>query len=440
MHQVLFLVFYLGLMPVVVASPFAGVMLYTWLDWLPPDDVYQNTLLPDYLSLTVGALAFLIWLFKEKKTLPRPALLFSLLIAYLIWINVTWQFALVPIGGYIYWDRTIKVVGFAILTAQMLYNRQRLEGFVWTFVLTVMYYSVPSALKVIASGGGGGIGAGDVVAAGGGFFGDRVALSIVMSMALPFALYLGRYATLPPMRWRRWLRPVMLGVSASLVVSLIGTFARTAVFAGGATLLMMGVRSRRKTVAIVGVAAAILLVFLVAPENWFQRMGLIADYQQDNSAMDRLSAWTWAWQFTLQHPVFGGGFGVFLLDAGHLAGKTGWLEAHNIFFEVMAEQGFVGLGIFCGIIAAIYRTCSVAQKQARRQQGLDWATDLARAIQVALVAFVAGGMFISLASAPFLYILAAMAVGVRSVVQRELRATAPQRTAFGIGVAPRPAI
>ena len=78
------------------------------------------------------------------------------------------------------------MIGFAILTAQILSTRARLEAFIWVFVLAVTYYAVPGAIKVIVSGGSGGIGTGEVVQSeGGGFFGDRVILSVVMAMALP---------------------------------------------------------------------------------------------------------------------------------------------------------------------------------------------------------------------------------------------------------------
>lgn len=439
MHQLLFLIFYLGLLPAVVVSPVCGALLYSWLDWLPPDDVYQNSLLPDYLSFTVGALAFVVWLFREKKTLPRPMLVFLLMAAYLVWINVTWQFALAPLAGYLHWNRTIKVVGFAILTAQMLSTRQRLEAYAWVFLLAVMYYSVPSAIKVMVSGGAGGIETGDVVSAGLGFFGDRVALAVVMSMALPFALYLGRHATLLPASWRPWLRPAMLVVAGSLLISLVGTFARTAVFCGGASLIMLGVRSRRKVIALFGVAASILLLLLIAPESWFERMDLIANYQSDASAMRRIDVWIWAWHFTLEHPIFGGGYGVFVLDAGK-SGGPGWLEAHNIFFEVLAEHGFPGLTIFCLIMITIYCSCATIQRRVRGHATLEWAGDLARANQVAVVAFIAGGMFISIASAPFLYILGAMTIGVRSVVARQLRAPAQRQARIMVRATPRPAV
>jgi putative inorganic carbon (hco3(-)) transporter len=440
LHQTLFIIFFLGTLPFVFVSPFAGVLLYTWLDWLPADDVYANTVMPDFLSFLVGALTFIWWLLREDKAVPRPWLVCLLMAIYLIWINVTWQFALLPGPGYFHWNRTIKVIGFAILTAQMLSNRQRLESFVWTFVLAVIYYSVPSAIKVLVSGGTGGIGTGDVVASEGGFFGDRVALSVVMSMALPFALYLGRHTTLLPASWRPWLRPTMLGVVISLIIALIGTFARTAIFAGGATLLMLGVRSRRKFRTLVGVAVLIGFALLIAPENWYQRMGLLSNYQTDESAMFRIEAWTWAWQFTLQHPVFGGGFGVAMLDAGHIAGKAGWLEAHNIFFEVMEEQGFVGLGIFCCLILAIYRHCSVVQKRIRGYDELMWAGELARAVQIALAAFVAGGMFVSIASNPFLYMLGAITVGISGLVERRLRTSGRQMALATVRDKPQPAV
>lgn len=427
LHEILILALYLGLLPFVFVSPYAGVLLYYWMDWLPPDQVYQDTLLPNNLSFTIGALTFLIWLVREKKTVPRPVLVIALMALYFIWINVTWQFALDPVDGYFHWDRTIKVVGFAILTAQMLSTRARLEAFVWTFVLAVMYYSVPSAIKVIVSGGGGGIGAGEVVASQGGMFGDRVSLSVVFAMALPFALFLGRRTTLLPARWLRWVKPAMLGVAASLVVSLIGTYARTAVFDGGAVLLMLVARGRQKITAIVGAAVTLAVLLPFAPVSWFERMDTITHYQSDSSAMSRISAWTWSWHFALAHPIVGGGFGVFRLDAGHIFGRPGWLEAHNIFFEVMAQQGFVGLAIFCFLIIAIYRSCAVVQKRVRGHEELAWAADLARATQIALVGFVAGGSFVSIATNPYLYLLGGIAIGTRGIVERELAALSPGR-------------
>lgn len=439
LHEAIVLALYLGLFPFIFVSPYAGILLYYWLDWLPPTSVYNDTMLPHNFSFLVGAVTFCVWLAREKKTVPRPVLVIALMSMYFIWFNVTWHFAVDPVDGALHYSRTIKVVGFAILTTLMLSTRPRLEAFVWVFVLTVIYYSVPSAIKVIVSGGGGGIGTGEVVQSEGGMFGDRVTLSVVMSMALPFALYLGRRATLLPARWLPRAKPAMLGVAASMLISLIGTFARTAVFDGGAVLLMLAVRGRRKLASAIGVAVTIGVLLLLAPSNWFDRMHLIADYQTDSSAMSRISAWKWSWHFTLNHPIVGGGFGVAELDAGHIYGKPGWLEAHNIFFEVMAEQGFVGLAIFCFLIIAIYRSCAVVQKRVRGREDLAWAGDLASATQVALAGFVAGGMFVSIASNPYLYLLGSIAIGTRDLVERALAAPEQRLAPLPSRPTPQPA-
>jgi len=429
LHEILFVILYLGLLPVVLVSPFAGVLLYYWLDWLPPDQVYQDTLLPANLSFTVGALTFVLWIFREKKRIPSSPLLTAIMAAMLIWINITSLKALAPVFVDFDWNRTVKVLGFAILTALMLSTRERIEAFVWALVLATAYFAIPGAIKVLISGGSGGIGDGEVVVgAYGSFFGDRVGLAVVLAMVLPFALYLRRHPGLLPPNWQASAKPAMLVTAAAFLIASIGTFARTAVFASGAALLMLGVRARRKVSAVIGVAFTILVMLAIAPANWFDRMNLIVNYQSDGSALDRLSAWKWAWHFTLQHPFFGGGFGVFHLDAGSIYGRPGWLEAHNIFFQVMAEQGFVGFGLFCLLLLATYRSCAVVQKRVRGHDGLAWAADLARAVQIGLAAYIAGGMFISIATAPYPFVLAAITIGLRDIVARQLAVPVERRS------------
>jgi putative inorganic carbon (hco3(-)) transporter len=398
------------------------------------------TLFSEKLAFVTGALTFFVWLIREKKTVPRPLLLTFLMIALLVWINITWLYALAPQAGGFRWDQTVKVIGFAILTAQILSTRARLEAFVWVLVLSAIYFAVPGAIKLIISGGSGGIGQGEVVVgATGSFFGDRVVLSVVLAMCLPFALYLGRRTTLLPPRLLRWVRPAMLGVAAAFLLAVIGTFSRTGLLAGGATLLMLIARSQRKIVAALIVTAVALMLLAVAPENWFVRMDSIVHYQDDNSAVSRIAAWKWAWTMALEHPIVGGGFGVFVLDAGSIPGVQGWIEAHNIFFQTMAEHGFVGLGLFCLLIMATYHNCAVAKKRVLGREELMWAGDLARAVQIGLVAFTVGGMFVSIAAAPFLYSLAAITIGMRSLVEREAPAGARKRVSAGSRMVPQPA-
>src|SRR6266566_9260628 len=137
LHQALFIFFYMGLLPTLLISPFAGVLMYHWLDYLPPNEVYATTIVPDNISFITAVLTFLIWVLREEKAILRPIWIVFVMVLLLVWINITWLYALVPEAGEFFWVRTIKVVGFAILTAQMLSSRARLEAFVWAFVLAV---------------------------------------------------------------------------------------------------------------------------------------------------------------------------------------------------------------------------------------------------------------------------------------------------------------
>lgn len=423
LHQLLFLVVFFALLPTVLLSAFAGALIYKWLEYLPPAHAYSVSFLPGYISLAIGTLTFIVWVIKEQKSPPRPPGLMLLLAALVVWISITTLFALAPDAAYLKWDRTVKVLGFAMLTAQMLSNRERLEAYAWVLVLCTAYYAIPGAGKFIASGGGGQVGSGMlVVGDAGSFIGDRVAFAVALPMMLPLALYLGRYATLLPAT--RYLRPAMLGVALFMVLALIGTYARTALFSGGAMGLMMLRGGRRKVVAVLAAAAIGLAVYTAAPESWFERMDSVVHYQQDASAEGRLVAWSWAWQTALEHPIVGGGFRVFVLNEGLIPERRGYVEAHNIFFEMLAEHGFVGLGLLCWILIAGYRACLLVARRVRGRDELAWAGALARAAQIGIVVFAAGGMFISIATSPFLYDLIAIVIGVRTVVERELAAEA----------------
>src|SRR5579884_2747804 len=295
-----------------------------------------------------------------------------LLILYFLWINVTTYFALVPAGAVWQWDRTVKVIGFAVLTALMMRNRSRIEAAVWVLVLCVGYSAIPGAIKTIVSGGGGYT----VVGVAGSDIEERVAFSVVLPIIAPLALFLAKHQTLLPAS--RWVKRALQGIAASCFIALIGTFARTALFSGGAALMMLTAKSRKKLFAAVAACAVLLLCLMIAPASWFQRMDTTTSYQQDESAESRIASWKWSWNMTLQHPVLGGGFRVEELNR-QPDGK--WLESHNIIFEVMVEHGFVGLVLFCWMIGAAYHSCTVVARRTQQRRDLDWAAELARMLQ-----------------------------------------------------------
>jgi probable O-glycosylation ligase (exosortase A-associated) len=416
MRQIVFLLTYFGLFPAIVLSPFAGVLIYKWLEYLKPADTYYVTLLPDQLAFPVAAATILMWLTRMwlklgERALPRAPLVLGLLVAFFLWTNFTSFFALVPEAAAFKWERTAKVIGFSIVAAQMLSTRARIEALLWVQVICIAFSAIPGALKTIYWGGGGTT----VIGVTGSFLEDRVEYAVVLSLMLPLTLFLARQTTLLPRT--RWLTLGLRGTALAFLIALVGTFARTALFTGGTALLLLVFKARNKIATILAAGAIVLLLYHLAPESWFERMDTTVEYAKDASATNRIAAWEWSWRMALEHPLTGGGFRVFVLNKTTVG--PGYLEAHNIFFEVVAEHGFIGLALFCWLISATYTSCSAVRRLAQGHPDLAWAQDLAGMLQISVLVFVAGGMFVSIATSPFLYDLVLLAIGLRSIVERE---------------------
>ncbi len=106
-------------------------------------------------------------------------------------------------------------------------------------------------------------------------------------------------------------------------------------------------------------------------------MWTIRDYQEDSSSMGRINAWHFAANLAADRPVVGGGFQVFTpeLFQKYAPNPTDFHDAHSIYFESLAEQGYVGLALF--VLIGVTRIPSGDQgHQAGRCRGSRRATIL----------------------------------------------------------------
>jgi probable O-glycosylation ligase (exosortase A-associated) len=139
--------------------------------------------------------------------------------------------------------------------------------------------------------------------------------------------------------------------------------------------------------------------------------------------MGRINAWRFAFNLASDHPIVGGGFQTFTpeLFLVYAPNPTKFHDAHSIFFEVLAEQGYVGLLLFLimGLLTVLMAGRTI--RLARGREDLQWASLLAGMLQVSLVGYVVGGTFLGLAYFDLPYSLLALVVATHGVVVRELR-------------------
>jgi O-antigen ligase len=179
------------------------------------------------------------------------------------------------------------------------------------------------------------------------------------------------------------------------------------------------------------VVALVALVLLAsASDQYWQQMATIfsdTDYNRTQES-GRLQIWRRGVGYMLAQPMLGVGPGNFQTAEGTLSPfaerqqfgiGVRWNAAHNSFIQVGAELGIPGLVLFVALIASAF---TMLRRSAQFERllvdgGLDHAP-LTPALTAALLGFLVGCVFLSLAYAEMLYTLVAFAVGLHKVVSR----------------------
>ena len=121
--------------------------------------------------------------------------------------------------------------------------------------------------------------------------------------------------------------------------------------------------------------------------------------------MSRVEAWTVASRASLEHPLLGLGAGTFRYAwrlYGPEAGSGRVYAAHNIFLQVIADLGFLGLALFLGFIGAVLGPLMEVARE--RERG--W---LARALAASVVGYLVTCLFAGFLVAVHTYVLFALA-------------------------------
>ena len=141
-----------------------------------------------------------------------------------------------------------------------------------------------------------------------------------------------------------------------------------------------------------------MIIGAVMPQEWYDRMHSIQNYQQDDSALGRINAWHTAFNVAKDR-VTGGGFEMFRPPTFRQYAPEPFRvhDVHSIYFEVMGEHGFIGFGIFILLALFVWLRANQVIRACKNDPERKWAADLAAMIQVSLIGYGAGGAFLGLA-------------------------------------------
>jgi O-antigen ligase len=249
-----------------------------------------------------------------------------------------------------------------------------------------------------------------------------------------YAQYLVVFAILAVFRVtdeRRWLfRLAGLAAFGLNVGAIMLTYSRGGLVAlAGAMLLVLWLRSPPRRMVIAG-ALLVLLVLPAAPPKLVDRVGTMVDLLPGGaqgagleiSFRGRMSELLAGIQMFADHPIVGVGPGnspiryqEYAADIG-LEYRSTERATHNTLLEVAAEGGLLSLTLFT---LAVLSVCADLRSATRKLHGAGdpMAVSLAQSVLVAIVAFLLAGGFLALTYPRGLWLLMALAIGIRRVAE-----------------------
>ncbi|MBX9848913.1 MAG: putative O-glycosylation ligase, exosortase A system-associated [Rhodocyclaceae bacterium] len=411
MRDLLIATIVFGLLPFVLKRPFWGILLMAWLGYMNAHRLCYGFML-SLPVVQIVAIATLIgmMLSNETKRMVWSREL-TVLVLFVAWMGITTMGAFYYESAIIQYIKVLKIQILTLMTLLMLTSRVRVHQFIWVIVLSLGFYGVKGGLFTLAHGG-----IYRVEGPGGTFIGGNNELALALVMTIPLMRYL---------QLHEQNRYIKLGLSIAMLltaISAIGSQSRGALIGLLLTGSMFWLKSRHKVGLGLFIAFTAIIIVSVMPDTWYQRMDTINTYQADGSAMGRINAWWTAWNLAKDR-ILGGGFEMWQAPvfARYAPQPEDVHDAHSIYFKVLGEHGFIGLGLFLALLMLTWKKCSAIIRLTKNNPAQLWAHDLAAMIQTSLVGYMSAGTFLGLCYFDYFYHLMAITVVTNYLIKESLK-------------------
>jgi probable O-glycosylation ligase (exosortase A-associated) len=420
MRGVFFLLAALALVVMGFWNPVVFALGYVWADIVAPGRIAPYALGWISLPMVFGILVLLFLPKAIGESGPRWSWVSTFLLLHGIWMTLSLNWAVHQTAAWFSWEYAIKALIFALILPWFLKNRVSVEAMVWTLVLCVTLHAAPYGLKFVFGGGGYGQSLGLI--SNNSNYAESSTLAMLSISVMPLILFLMRHQSV----FTNQKLVKLAGITGILllVVSMAGTYARTGLVCLAALIVLLVMQSGQRLLkGLVGLVS-LLMVYIVAPDRWFERM-LTIDDTDNISSMGRVAVWKWTLEYVSQHP-FGGSFGVWrssqsrlvLTDGSELVDQA--RAFHSIYFEVLGSLGYLGLALYMAVFISALIALNRILKIARAASSPDlWVQDLSRSLFQAVLIYLVGGVFIGVAFQSYPLYLISIIIGLAGLCRME---------------------
>ncbi|MCA8965094.1 MAG: hypothetical protein KDC48_09400, partial [Planctomycetes bacterium] len=250
-------------------KPFLGLLLFSWLAYMRPQDLCWGFARTMRLSFFVGLAMVLGWWANEggRRRFTYWDVRTKAMVVLAMFITVSYAFAEIH-DEYTnkYFAEYLKIILVALFTAGQVDSPARFRVMLWTIALCLGFFGIKGGVFGVLGGGR------QILRGPGGMLEDNNDFALALVMNVPLLWYMGVSERAMPLIRRGTQIAVFL-----TVITVVLTHSRGAFLALTATSLWMAWRSGQLFKAFGFLAVLALLFPLVAPQDVLERLSTIGN-------------------------------------------------------------------------------------------------------------------------------------------------------------------
>jgi len=340
------------------------------------------------------------------------------------------------VGGSIavFTDMYAKVILIYLLAVNAIQSPRRLERITWVLILVVGYVGFRAMVDYVRGE--------NLISRG-----TRVQGSVGGIMQNPNDLALNMVAFVPlavlfAFEGRTALRRLIAAVAAlGMVGAIVASGSRGGFLGFAAMLIVLAVfQLRRRPGVVLAGILALICALPILPAVYWRRIASITDHSKDDtgSADARETLMHESMQAYAENPFVGVGAGEFK-DWNNDKREQSWHESHNVWLQVAAELGTLGLAVFFFLVARAVVSVYQTRRLLKRARAPDappladaaWLDAHSAAMAASITGWLVCAFFASVAYNWTFYYLLALAATPRDMVRMSLPGAARVRRRAG---------
>lgn len=380
-------------------NPYYGALLWVWIGVMNPHRLgWGFAYAMPFALISVMITAMSMFAHPKEVRWPSSAPI-NILILMVFWMCVTTALAIHPAESASVFVDVLKVMLMVVVTAAVVRTREEILGLIGVLVFSIGYFGAKGGIFTILKGGSERVWGPTASPIEGN---NELAVALIVTIPLIYYVMLQADTALrlPVLKRlsKKWFKRGLMTLICLSTFAALGSQSRGALLAISAMGAMLWWRSKSKlTIGLVILLLAPAVVMFM-PDEWSSRMHTIKTYDEDESAMGRINAWTMAFNIANSRP-FGAGFvtdSPFVYQM-YAPNPNFVIVAHSIYFQILGQHGYIGLLLYLLFWLKTYQIAGRLEKTGAGLEEFEWVRQLGTCFKVSLVGFAVGGAFLSLA-------------------------------------------